>query len=73
MRRISVNLSEAQADRLARLSRLEGRSKADIVRDAVAAYEPAPTRDRDFELAACFRRTDTDPRPVSQIPEAQLT
>ncbi len=72
MRKTSVYLDEEQAARLARLARQEGRSQADILREAIAAYQPAPTRDRDFSLAAGFRRIDGDRRSISQIPDDEL-
>jgi len=72
MRKTSVYLDDAQAERLARLARQEGRSQAEILREAVAAYQPVATRDRNFALAAGFPRIDTDSRPVSRIPEHEL-
>jgi predicted DNA-binding protein len=72
MRKTSVYLEEQQAERLARLARQEGRSQAEILREAVAAYQPAPPRDRDFALASGFARIDDDPRPISQIPDHEL-
>ncbi|HET9171108.1 MAG TPA: CopG family transcriptional regulator [Actinospica sp.] len=72
MRKTSVYLDDAQADRLARLAVREGRSQAEILRDAVAAYEPPAVGDREFEVAAGFARIDQDPRPISQILEAAL-
>ncbi len=72
MRKTSVYLDEELAERLARLARQEGRSQSDVLRAAIAAYEPAPSTDRDFALAAGFPRIDDDPRPISQIPEREL-
>ncbi len=72
MRKTSVYLDEKQAERLARLARQEGRSQAEILRAAIAAYQPAVSRDRDFSLAAGFPRLDNDRRPISQIPEDEL-
>jgi predicted DNA-binding protein len=72
MRKTSVYLDERQAERLARLARQEGRSQAEILREAVAAYQPAPSRDRDFALASGFARIDDDPRPLSQVPDDEL-
>lgn len=72
MRKTSVYLDDGLARRLARLAREEGRSQAEILRAAIAAYDPPPSRDRDFALAAGFARTDDDPRPISQIPEPEL-
>jgi hypothetical protein len=72
MRKTSVYLDDEQAERLARLARQEGRSQADILREAVATYEPPTSRDRHFEIAAGFPRTDVDSRPISQIPDEEL-
>jgi predicted DNA-binding protein len=72
MRKTSVYLNDDQADRLARLARQEGRSQAEILRDAVSTYQPAVPRDRRFALAAGFPRIDGDHRPISEIPEDEL-
>ena len=40
MRKTSVYLDEEQAKRVARLAREEGRSQAEILREAVASYQP---------------------------------
>jgi predicted DNA-binding protein len=72
MHKTSVYLSDEQTARLARLAREEGRSQAEILREAVDTYQPRPSRDRDFALAAGFRRTDRDARPISEIPEQEL-
>jgi predicted transcriptional regulator len=55
MRKTSVYLDEDQARRLARLARQEGRSQAEILREAVANYEPKPSEDRSFALAGSGR------------------
>jgi len=73
MRKTSVYLDDEQAERLALLARQEGRSQAEILRQAVAAYQPTPPRHRSFALGAGFHRIDDDdPRPISQIPEHEL-
>ena len=72
MRKTSVYLDDAQAARLSRLAQEEGSSQAEILRAAVDAYQPQPSLDRDFALAAGFRRIDDDDRPISQIPEHEL-
>lgn len=72
MRKTSVYLDDQQAERLARLARQEGRSQAEILREAVAAYQPPAARDRCFEVAAGFPRVDGDSRPISQIPDGEL-
>jgi predicted DNA-binding protein len=72
MRKTSVYLDDAQAERLARLARQEGRPQAEILREAIAAYQPHAARNRDFALAAGFARIDGDDRPISEIPEHEL-
>ena len=72
MRKTSVYLDERQAARLARLARQEGRSQAEILREAVAGYQPRISRDRNFALSAGFARIDDDPRPISQVREQEL-
>jgi predicted transcriptional regulator len=72
MRKTSVYLDDELARRLARLAEQEGRSQAEIVRDAIARYEPEPTQDREFALAAGFDRIDLDRRPISEIPDEEL-
>ena len=41
MRKTSVYLTERESKRLAELARSEGRSQAEIIRDAIPAYVPA--------------------------------
>lgn len=53
MRKTSVYLSDELAERLARIARETGRSQADILRAAVAAYRPPPSTDRAFALEGC--------------------
>jgi len=53
MRKTSVYLSDELAERLARLARETGRSQADILRSAIAAYQPSPPVDRAFALSGC--------------------
>jgi len=72
MRQTSVYLNDEQAQRLARLARQEGRSQAEVLRDAVDRCQPGVRPDRDFALAAGFPRLDGDPRPISEIPDAEL-
>jgi len=51
VRKTSVYLHDREAGRLRELSRLTGRTQAQIVREAIAAYEPA-TPDRRFAILA---------------------
>ena len=72
VRKTSVYLTERESNRLAELARAEGRSQAEIIREAITAYVPAGKGDGDFALAAGFARIDDDPRPISEIPEDKL-
>jgi predicted DNA-binding protein len=72
MRKTSVYLDDEQARRLARLSRAAGRPQSQIIREAIAEYEPPASGDRNFALAGNFERVDGDPRPISEIPEDEL-
>ena len=72
MRKTSVYLTERESERLAELARSEGRSQAEIIREAITAYVPARAEEGQFALAAGFDRIDDDPRPISEIPEDEL-
>ncbi len=72
MHKTSVYLDAGQVERLRRLANEEGRSQADLLRAAVDAYEPQTSQDRNFALAAGFRRIDDAARAISQIPEHEL-
>lgn len=72
MNKSSVYLEHRQIERLAKYAREEGRSRAEILRDAIDAYRPKPRRDRNFALANGFTPIDGDQRPISEIPEDEL-
>ncbi len=72
MRKTSVYLSERESRRLVELARVEGRSQAEIIREAITAYVPIAKNDGEFALAAGFARRDDDRRPISEIPEDEL-
>jgi hypothetical protein len=69
MRKTSVYLDEAQAERLARLARQEGRPQAEILREAVATYQPRPSQDRNFALAGSGHG---DGSSIADVPEEKL-
>jgi predicted transcriptional regulator len=50
VKKTSVYLTEREEARLERLSRALGRTKAAIIREAIATYEPVPP-DREFRMA----------------------
>lgn len=72
MRKTSVYLTERESRRLAELARSEGRSQAEILREAITAYIPSGHGDGQCALAVSFPRIDDDPRPISEIPEDEL-
>jgi hypothetical protein len=69
MRKTSVYLDDEQSQRLARLAREEGRSQAEILREAVATYQPKPSRDRSFALAGSGHG---DGSSIADVPEEEL-
>ena len=69
MRKTSVYLSDADAERLAHLAELEGRSQAAIIRDAIARYDQPVISDRNF---AIFNSGAGDGRSVADIPDEEL-
>jgi predicted DNA-binding protein len=72
MRKTSVYLTERESRRLAGLADSEGRSQAEIIREAINAYMPASEGEGEFALAAGFVRVDDDRRPISEISEDDL-
>ncbi len=69
MRKTSVYLGEEQAERLARLAREEGRSQAEILREAIAAYQPKRVEDRNFALSGSGRG---DGSSIAGVPDEEL-
>jgi predicted transcriptional regulator len=69
MRKTSVYLDEEQAERLARLAREEGRPQAEILREAVATYQPQQSQDRNFALAGSGHG---DGSSIADVPEGSL-
>ena len=69
MRKTSVYLTDADAERLARLSEFEGRPQAAIIRDAIARYEQPVIGDRNFEMMGAGRGGG---RSVADIPDEEL-
>lgn len=72
MRKTSIYLSDEQADRLACLAQAEGRSQAEIIREAISAYRSRPNQDRNYAVAGNFERIDLSSRPISEISKVEL-
>lgn len=69
MRKTSVYLSDADAERLADLAKREGRPKAAIIRDAIARYRTPPAGGRSFAMMGAGHG---DGRSVADIPDEEL-
>lgn len=69
MKKTSLYLHDADLARLRRLSRREGRSQAEIVRAAIAAYEAQLAPDRSFALTGAWQGDGTS---VAEISEEEL-
>ena len=69
MKKTSLYLGEADVQRLRRLSEMEGRSQAEIVREAIAAYEAGRKPKRRFALAGAW---EGDGSSVADVPEEEL-
>lgn len=55
MKKTSIYLSADDDARLERIARSEGRSRADVIRTAITAYEAEVVPDREFECAGIGR------------------
>lgn len=62
-------LDENLTLRLATLARAEGRSQAEILREAVATYEPRGRPDRNFALTGAGRG---DGSSIADVPDEDL-
>jgi hypothetical protein len=69
MRKTSVYLDEDQAQRLARMAREEGRSQAEVLREAVATYQPKSSVDRNFALGGSGHGDGTS---IADVPAEDL-
>lgn len=69
MKKTSVYLTEAEVHRLQWLAEREGTSQAEVIRRAIALYEPQRAPDRNFLLARSF---DGPGGSIADIPEEEL-
>jgi predicted transcriptional regulator len=69
VKKTSVYLDDSDVERLRRLAAEEGRSQAEIVRAALAAYEQARIAPRDFALDGAWAG---DGSSVADAPEEEL-
>lgn len=69
MKKTSVYLDDSDVERLSRLAAAEGRSQAEVIRSALAAYETGHTSPRDFALDGTW---EGDGSSVADVPEEEL-
>ncbi len=69
VKKSSLYLREADAERLRRLAERENRSQAEIVRAALEAYERRQSQSRDFLLSASWAG---DGRSIADVSEEDL-
>ena len=69
MRKTSVHLEAEQVEQLRRKAEWEGRSQADVLRDAIRVYAIEAVRTRDF---ACDGGADGPGGSVAHVPEEEL-
>lgn len=69
MKKTSLYLDDDDHERLRRLARQEGRSQAEILRAAIAAYESQQTALRSFALTGAWQGAGTS---VADVPEDEL-
>jgi predicted DNA-binding protein len=69
MKKTSIYLEDTDRERLRRLAEREGRSQAEVVREALAAYELQQAGDRRFALTGTWEGDGTS---VADVPEEEL-
>jgi predicted transcriptional regulator len=69
VKKTSVYLDDSDVERLSRLAAAEGRSQAEVMRSALAAYEKAQTAPRDFALNGAWAG---DGSSVADVAEEEL-
>lgn len=66
MKKTSVYLDEADIGKLRRLAEREGRSQAEIIREAIGVYESRVKPDRNFALTGSWAGDGTSVADVSE-------
>jgi hypothetical protein len=69
MKKTSLYLDDGDVERVRRLAQREGRSQADVVRAALAAYESQLVAQRQFSLTGS---AEGDGQSVADLPEEDL-
>jgi predicted transcriptional regulator len=69
VKKTSVYLDDSDVERLSRLAAAEGRSQAEVIRSALAAYETTQTAPRAFALDGTW---EGDGSSVADVPEEEL-
>ena len=69
VKKTSIYLDEGDVQRLRRLSEMEGRSQALIIREAISTYEAIRKPARRFALAGSWEGDGTS---IADVPEEEL-
>lgn len=69
MKKTSIYLEEIHLERLRQAAEQEGRSQAEVIRDAIIRYTTERKPDRNFAMAGIARGDGTS---VADIPEEEL-
>jgi hypothetical protein len=69
VKKTSLYLDEGDVHRLRRLSEMEGRSQAEIIRAAISTYEAIRKGDRRFALAGAWEGDGTS---IAEVAEEDL-
>ncbi len=69
MKKTSVYLTESEAEMLRNLAEREGKSQANILREALAVYDEQSLPDRDFEMDGIFEGDGTS---IADVSDAEL-
>ncbi len=74
MKKTSIYLDDIHLERLCRLAEIEGKSQAEVIRDAIIRYTTKGRPDRNFALAkfALENPDRRDGRSIADIPEEEL-
>ncbi|MGH8934203.1 MAG: CopG family transcriptional regulator [Egibacteraceae bacterium] len=64
MNKTSVYLTDEERRHLAWVAKVEKRSQSEVIREAIAAYQPKPTFDRDFKT---FNSGASDPEWAARM------
>jgi predicted transcriptional regulator len=69
VKKTSIYLTEDDVQRLLRLAQAEGKSQAEIIRDAIASYEAGRRANRNFAISGAWAGDGTS---IADVPDDEL-